>query len=45
MILRKPYDLRMLFQLPEHLLAQGVGDLRVNAGVLDVLVAEVPYNA
>src|SRR5688500_6385792 len=40
-ILRKPHNLRVLLELPEHLLAQGTGDLRVDAGVLDVLVAQV----
>jgi hypothetical protein len=31
----------MLLQLPEDLLAQGIGDLRVDARVLDILVAEM----
>jgi hypothetical protein len=31
----------MLLELPEDLLAQGIGDLGVDAGVLDVLMAEV----
>jgi hypothetical protein len=40
-ILGNSDNLRMLLQLPEHLLAQGIGDLGVDAGVLDVLVAQV----
>src|SRR5688572_19626960 len=35
------HNLRMLLELAEDLLAQGVGDLGVDAGVLDVLVTEV----
>jgi hypothetical protein len=31
----------MLLELAEHLLAQGMGDLGVEAGVLDVLVAQM----
>ncbi len=31
----------MLFELPEHLFTQGIGDLGVDPGVLDVLVAQV----
>jgi hypothetical protein len=31
----------MRLQLPEHLLAQGRGDLGIDAGVPDVLVAEM----
>jgi hypothetical protein len=36
--LRKPHNLGMLLEFPEDLLAQGIGDLGVDAGVLDVLV-------
>jgi hypothetical protein len=36
-----PHNLGMLFKLPEDLLTQGISDLGVNAGVLNVLVAEV----
>jgi hypothetical protein len=35
-ILRNPDNLGMALQLGEHLLAQTGGDLRVDAGVLDV---------
>jgi hypothetical protein len=31
----------MLLKLSEHLLPQGIGDLRVDAGILDVTVSEV----
>jgi hypothetical protein len=31
----------MRLELAEHLLAQGIGDLGIEAGVLDVLVAEM----
>ena len=35
-VLPKPHNLGMLLQLPEHLFTQGIHDLRVNAGVLDL---------
>ena len=37
----RPDNFRMLLEFSEHLLAQGIGDLSINAGVLDVLVAQV----
>jgi hypothetical protein len=40
-ILRKSHNFRMLLELPEDLLAQGIGDLGVDAGVLNVLVPKV----
>ncbi len=37
----RPDNFRMLLEFPEDLLAQGIGDLSINAGVLDVLVPQV----
>jgi hypothetical protein len=37
----KPHNFRMLLELPEDLFAQGIDDLGVDAGVLDVFVAQV----
>jgi hypothetical protein len=39
-ILRNPDNLGMVLHLGKHLLAQTGGDLGVNLGVLDILVAE-----
>jgi hypothetical protein len=38
-LLRNPNDLGMVLKLSEHLLTQGIGDLGVDPGILDVLVA------
>jgi hypothetical protein len=35
------HDLRMLLEFSEDLFAQWIGDLRIDAGVLNVLVAQV----
>jgi hypothetical protein len=36
-----PHTLRMLRELPEHLCSEGMGDLGIKAGVLDVFVAQM----
>jgi len=38
---RRTYNLRVLLEFLEYLLAQGIGDLGINPGILDVLVAQV----
>jgi hypothetical protein len=39
--LRQAHTLRVRLELPEDLLPQGMGDLRIDAGILNILVAQV----